>query len=93
MVSNHPDLGPIATANGIPFYHLPITPETKIQHEARLLAALKRRTINIHHSFLPGFKGDKPYHQAYVRGVKLIGATAHYVTTDLDEGPGCTIAV
>ena len=43
--------------------------------------------INIHHSFLPGFKGAKPYHQAYERGVKLIGATAHYVTTDLDEGP------
>ncbi|MBB4302610.1 formyltetrahydrofolate deformylase [Rhodobium orientis] len=45
------------------------------------------RCINIHHSFLPGFKGAKPYHQAYVRGVKLIGATAHYVTSDLDEGP------
>jgi formyltetrahydrofolate deformylase len=45
------------------------------------------RAINIHHSFLPGFKGAKPYHQAHVRGVKLIGATAHYVTTDLDEGP------
>lgn len=45
------------------------------------------RMINIHHSFLPGFKGAKPYHQAYERGVKLIGATAHYVTTDLDEGP------
>ncbi len=45
------------------------------------------RAINIHHSFLPGFKGAKPYHQAHARGVKLIGATAHYVTTDLDEGP------
>ena len=45
------------------------------------------RIINIHHSFLPGFKGAKPYHQAYARGVKLIGATAHYVTPDLDEGP------
>jgi len=45
------------------------------------------RIINIHHSFLPGFKGAKPYHQAYKRGVKLIGATAHYVTADLDEGP------
>jgi len=43
--------------------------------------------INIHHSFLPGFKGAKPYHQAHTRGVKLIGATAHYVTSDLDEGP------
>jgi len=48
---------------------------------------LAGRAINIHHSFLPGFKGAKPYHQAYDRGVKLIGATAHYVTTDLDEGP------
>ena len=45
------------------------------------------RVINIHHSFLPGFKGAKPYHQAHSRGVKLIGATAHYVTSDLDEGP------
>ncbi len=48
---------------------------------------LAGRTINIHHSFLPGFKGARPYHQAFDRGVKLIGATAHYVTTDLDEGP------
>ena len=48
---------------------------------------LKGRIINIHHSFLPGFKGARPYHQAYSRGVKLIGATAHYVTADLDEGP------
>ncbi len=48
---------------------------------------LSGRAINIHHSFLPGFKGAKPYHQAYERGVKLIGATAHYVTSDLDEGP------
>jgi formyltetrahydrofolate deformylase len=48
---------------------------------------LEGRAINIHHSFLPGFKGAKPYHQAHARGVKLIGATAHYVTTDLDEGP------
>lgn len=49
--------------------------------------SLKGRCINIHHSFLPGFKGAKPYHQAYDRGVKVIGATAHYVTSDLDEGP------
>lgn len=48
---------------------------------------LSGRAINIHHSFLPGFKGARPYYQAYDRGVKLIGATAHYVTTDLDEGP------
>ena len=50
-------------------------------------AYLSGRCINIHHSFLPGFKGAKPYHQAYDRGVKMIGATAHYVTEDLDEGP------
>lgn len=52
-----------------------------------LSAKLAGRCINIHHSFLPGFKGAKPYHQAHSRGVKLIGATAHYVTSDLDEGP------
>ncbi len=50
-------------------------------------AYLSGRCINIHHSFLPGFKGAKPYHQAHARGVKMIGATAHYVTGDLDEGP------
>jgi formyltetrahydrofolate deformylase len=112
VVSNHPDLAPIAAAHGIAFHHLPITPETKRQQEARLLeiveqtrtelvvlarymqilspelsVRLKGRAINIHHSFLPGFKGARPYHQAHARGVKLIGATAHYVTTDLDEGP------
>ena len=52
-----------------------------------LCETLSGRVINIHHSFLPGFKGAKPYQQAYERGVKLIGATAHYVTSDLDEGP------
>ncbi|MDH2432123.1 formyltetrahydrofolate deformylase [Pokkaliibacter sp. MBI-7] len=52
-----------------------------------LCKQLEGRAINIHHSFLPGFKGAKPYHQAFERGVKLIGATAHYVTSDLDEGP------
>ena len=52
-----------------------------------LSAFLSGRCINIHHSFLPGFKGARPYHQAYARGVKMIGATAHYVTADLDEGP------
>jgi formyltetrahydrofolate deformylase len=50
-------------------------------------AKLKGRCVNIHHSFLPGFKGAKPYHQAHARGVKLIGATAHFVTSELDEGP------
>ena len=53
----------------------------------KLVTRLAGRCINIHHSFLPGFKGARPYHQAYARGVKLIGATAHYVTADLDEGP------
>jgi formyltetrahydrofolate deformylase len=48
---------------------------------------LAGKAVNIHHSFLPGFKGAKPYHQAHARGVKLIGATAHFVTSDLDEGP------
>ena len=52
-----------------------------------LCKQLEGRAINIHHSFLPSFKGAKPYHQAHARGVKLIGATAHYVTSDLDEGP------
>jgi len=53
----------------------------------RVCAALEGRAINIHHSFLPGFKGANPYRQAHERGVKLIGATAHFVTSDLDEGP------
>jgi formyltetrahydrofolate deformylase len=52
-----------------------------------LCGVLENRAINIHHSFLPSFKGAKPYYQAHDRGVKLIGATAHYVTADLDEGP------
>ena len=54
---------------------------------ADLCRALEGRAINIHHSFLPSFKGARPYHQAHARGVKIIGATAHYVTSDLDEGP------
>jgi formyltetrahydrofolate deformylase len=112
IVSNHPDLKPLADWHGIPFHHLPVTAETKAAQEARLLELVARtgadlvvlarymqvlseglcrelagRAINIHHSFLPGFKGAKPYHQAHDRGVKLIGATAHYVTSDLDEGP------
>lgn len=112
VVSNHEDLRPMAEAAGLPFIHIPVTPQTKAAAEHRLLDAvadyqadlvvlarymqvlsdelchaLKGRAINIHHSFLPGFKGAKPYHQAYERGVKLVGATAHYVTADLDEGP------
>ena len=112
VVSNHVTLQPTATRHNLPFFHLPVTPETKAGQERRLMelvestrtelvvlarymqilsddlcARLRGRAINIHHSFLPGFKGAKPYHQAYDRGVKVIGATAHYVTHDLDEGP------
>jgi formyltetrahydrofolate deformylase len=112
IVSNHPDLGPIAEQHGIGFVHLPVTRDTKAAQEARLkelvaehsvdLVVLARymqiisddlcrhmagRMINIHHSFLPGFKGARPYHQAHERGVKIVGATAHFVTADLDEGP------
>ncbi|OYV48146.1 MAG: formyltetrahydrofolate deformylase, partial [Acidocella sp. 20-58-15] len=113
IVSNH---GPEHFAGidmaGLPFHHLPITKDTKMEQEGQIWALVKEtkselvvlarymqvlsdalaaklsgKCINIHHSFLPGFKGAKPYHQAHSRGVKLIGATAHYVTTDLDEGP------
>lgn len=112
VVSNHPDLGRIADSFGVPFRHIPVTPDTKPQAEQQLidlvndgsvdLVVLARymqilsndlckeldgRAINIHHSMLPSFKGAKPYHQAHARGVKYIGATAHYVTADLDEGP------
>jgi formyltetrahydrofolate deformylase len=112
VVSNHEDLRPMAEAGGLPFIHVPVTPESKPQAEQRLLELVDEygadlvvlarymqvlsdnlclkllgRAINIHHSFLPGFKGAKPYHQAFDRGVKLVGATAHYVTSDLDEGP------
>lgn len=112
IVSNHPDMEPIAKRHGVPYFLMPVTPDTKGTQEARLLELinatetelvvlarymqifsddmakrLRGRAVNIHHSFLPGFKGAKPYHQAHTRGVKLIGATAHYVTGDLDEGP------
>ncbi|MDQ4490931.1 formyltetrahydrofolate deformylase [Sinomonas sp. ASV486] len=112
VVSNHPDLGPMTEAAGLPFIHIPVTSATKPEAEAELLTVIEGydahlvvlarymqvlsdglcrmlagRAINIHHSFLPGFKGAKPYHQAHARGVKHIGATAHYVTADLDEGP------
>jgi formyltetrahydrofolate deformylase len=112
IVSNHLDAEPLAKTYGIDFEHIPVTPDTKVQAEMKLLERvdelgihlvvlarymqilsdglcrnLAGRAINIHHSFLPSFKGAKPYHQAHERGVKLIGATAHYVTGDLDEGP------
>lgn len=112
VVSNHRDFEAMARAYGLPFHHLPVTPETKAEQEAQILELVERenvdlvvlarymqilsdglcralagRAINIHHSFLPSFKGARPYHQAHTRGVKIIGATAHYVTADLDEGP------
>jgi formyltetrahydrofolate deformylase len=112
VISNHPDLRPLAGAFGVNYYVHPITPETKAVEEEAMLARLRAEKvdlvvlarymqvlserfvtawpnamINIHHSFLPAFAGARPYHQAYARGVKVIGATAHYVTSDLDEGP------
>lgn len=112
VVANHEDLRPLADFYGVPFVHIPVTKDTKVEAENALLAlieehevelvvlarymqilsdrvcaAMAGRIINIHHSFLPSFKGARPYAQAHARGVKLIGATAHYVTPDLDEGP------
>ncbi len=112
VVSNHPDLAPVAREFGVRFELFPITPETKAEQERRevellvteaidlvvlarymqivgaeLVNGFEGRLLNIHHSFLPAFVGGKPYHQAYQRGVKLIGATAHYATLNLDEGP------
>jgi formyltetrahydrofolate deformylase len=112
IVSNHEALKGIADFYGVPFHHIPVTPDTKPEAEAALLDLVRRervelvvlarymqilsddlcrqlegRAINIHHSMLPSFKGARPYHQAHARGVKFIGATAHYVTADLDEGP------
>lgn len=111
VASNHPQLASLVESYGIPFYHVPVTKETKPQAEAKLLELAQGQTdflvlarymqivsgdfitrygrdiINIHHSFLPSFAGAEPYRQAWERGVKLIGATAHYVTEQLDEGP------
>jgi len=112
IVSNHMDLAPLSEWHRIPYFHVPISADTKPTAENRLfeiiddtkadLVVLARymqvlsdslcermagRIINIHHSFLPGFKGAKPYHKAHEHGVKLIGATAHYVSPELDEGP------
>jgi len=112
IVSNHLDLSPLAEWHRIPYFHIPISADTKPGAECRLLEIIddtkadlvvlarymqvlsdelcNRMTgsiINIHHSFLPGFKGAKPYHKAHEHGVKLIGATAHYVSPILDEGP------
>jgi formyltetrahydrofolate deformylase len=112
VVSNHRDLEPLAQFAGVPFHHVPVTPDGKPRAERRLrelidehaadtvvlarymqiltdglCRELTGRAINIHHSLLPSFKGAKPYRQAHARGVKVLGATAHYVTADLDEGP------
>ncbi|MFI3322640.1 MAG: formyltetrahydrofolate deformylase [Rikenellaceae bacterium] len=112
IISNHPDMESVAKRFEIPYFHLPISKETKKEQEARVLGLLEEykidfcvlarymqilssdliahypnNIINIHHSFLPAFVGAKPYHAAHARGVKLIGATSHYVTSDLDAGP------
>jgi len=112
VVSNHPDLEPVAAHYGVPFHHVPVARETKAEGEREQLSLLSRYNIgivvlarymqvlsgeflercacpviNIHHSFLPAFAGARPYHQAHLRGVKLIGATAHYATEVLDDGP------
>ena len=112
VASNHGDFAALAGSYGVPFHHLPVGADNRVQQERQLIdlvereridlvvlarymqilspqlcAALAGRAINIHHSFLPSFKGAQPYHQAHARGVKIIGATAHYVTSDLDEGP------
>lgn len=118
IISNHPDLEALAKWHDIPYYHLPITKETKPEQEAKVLKIIQDseadlvvlarymqvlsngmckklagKAINIHHSLLPGFKGARPYYQAYDRGIKLVGATAHYVSDDLDEGPIITQGV
>ena len=112
VISNHSNNADLAQRQGIPFFHIPITPETKLQSEqeelriladrqvdtivlarymqvlsSNFLSQYPARIINIHHGFLPAFMGANPYQAAYDRGVKLIGATAHYVTEDLDAGP------
>ena len=111
VISNHPYLEPLCGDFGGRFVHIPVTPNTKREAEARVLDLLEEQSIelavlakymqvlsgeflerfsqviNIHHSFLPAFKGAQPYHRAWDRGVKLIGATAHYVTEQLDDGP------
>lgn len=111
VISNHPDMREYVESFGIPYHHIPVTPDTKKEAEQRQLELLngkvdlivlarymqivspaliepyRNRIINIHHSFLPAFVGGKPYAQAYDRGVKIIGATAHYVTEELDGGP------
>jgi formyltetrahydrofolate deformylase len=112
IISNHGDAAPIASHFDVPFFHCPVTKDTRAKQEAQIvellydggieLTVLARymqilspafvehfptRIINIHHSFLPAFVGANPYRQAHEKGVKLIGATSHYVTSELDQGP------
>ncbi|MEO6889596.1 MAG: formyltetrahydrofolate deformylase [Ktedonobacteraceae bacterium] len=112
IISNHPDLEPLARMYAIPYHHFPVRREHRRDDQQRMLDCLAsqpldflvlarymqilepcvvqaypQRVINIHHSFLPAFIGANPYLQAFERGVKIIGATAHYVTDSLDEGP------
>jgi formyltetrahydrofolate deformylase len=110
VVSNHDELRDEVEAVGIPFHHVPVAAETRVEAERRALGLigdvdllvlarymqilspafltdLDASAINIHHSFLPAFVGADPYARAHERGVKLIGATAHYVTAELDAGP------
>lgn len=112
VISNHADTKWLADAYRIPFQHIEVSKDAKVEAEKTQLALLRHhhidlivlarymqvlsadfirhypnRIINIHHSFLPAFHGAKPYHRAFERGVKLIGATSHYVTEILDDGP------
>ncbi len=112
IISNHPELRPIAERYGIPFHVFNVTKENKSDVEKKQIALLEKekidtiilarymqilssnfvknypeRIVNIHHSFLPAFAGANPYRKAFERGVKIIGATSHYVTDVLDEGP------
>ncbi|RXT04148.1 formyltetrahydrofolate deformylase [Ammoniphilus sp. CFH 90114] len=111
VISNYEDSREAVEAYGIPYFCVPVTPNTKKDAEQKALYLMRdkvdfivlarymqilssdfvseyhHRIINIHHSFLPAFIGANPYKRAFERGVKLIGATAHYVTNDLDEGP------
>ena len=112
VISNHETFRSLVEWHGIPFHHVPVTPDNKAQASAKIIelfdaaggdvmvlarymqiispemcARYPGRIINIHHSFLPSFVGAKPYHQAFARGVKLIGATCHFVTAELDQGP------
>jgi formyltetrahydrofolate deformylase len=112
VVSDHPEHRSRVEPYDLPFYHLPVTKETKAEQESAMLSLLNEhrvdlvvlarymqiltprfvsaypdRIVNIHHSFLPAFIGVDPYRRAHERGVKIIGATAHYVTEELDAGP------